>query len=79
MSPGLADVGAAAELPGEARDLDHAHPLAVLVAEEGEGAVGQRLLAAHDLRLQGDVAQDLLVHAVLDVAELARAAGPRSG
>ena len=38
---GLADVGAAAELLGEAGDLDHPHPLAVLVAEEGQRAVGR--------------------------------------
>ena len=79
MSPGLADVGAAAELLGEAGDLDHAHPLAVLVAEEGERPVGQRLLAAHHPRLHGRVAEDLLVHPVLDVRQLARARRPGSG
>ncbi len=69
---GLAHVRAAAELLRESGDLDHAYALAVLVAEEGEGAGGERLLAAHDARLHGRVAEDLLVHAVLDVGQLAR-------
>ena len=51
ISPVWRDVGAAAELLREARHLDDAHPLAVLVAEEGERPVGERLLAAHHLRL----------------------------
>ena len=76
---GARHVRAAAELLREAGHLDDAHPLAVLVAEEGEGTVGERLLAAHDLGLEPGVAQDLAVDAVLDVAQLARADGRRSG
>ena len=74
ISPVCVDVGAAAELLGEAGHLDHAHLLAVLVAEERERAVGERLLAAHRPSSRTRrVAQDLLVDAVLDV-RAARAA-----
>ena len=50
ISPVWCDVGAAAELLGEARAPRPRAPLAVLVAEEGQRAVGEGLLAAHDLR-----------------------------
>src|SRR4030095_7594577 len=68
----LVDVGAPAELLGEAGNLDDPDLVAVLVAEESEGALGEGPLAVHDAGPEGRALEDLGVHPVLEVAELAR-------
>ena len=69
---GRADVRAAAELAREAVDLDHAHDVAVLLAEEHlraelAGLVDRRLERPH-----GPADEDLLVHELLDLLALLR-------
>ena len=63
---------AAAELARRA-DVEHAHLVAVLLAEEHLGARALRLLERHDLRARRQVLQDLAVHAPLDLVDLALA------
>src|SRR5581483_6040022 len=67
---GAVDVRAAAELGGEVADLDHAHDVAVLVAEKSERASFHRLVVARLFDLHVGVDADALVHALLDVGEL---------
>ncbi len=54
-------VGAAAEFAAVAADVDHADDLAVLVAEEGEGALGL-LVEVGLVGFDAGVVDDLLVH-----------------
>jgi hypothetical protein len=62
-------MGAGAELAAVAADVDDAHDLAVLLAEEGEGALGL-LVEVHLVGLDLRVLEDLLVDQLLDLAEL---------
>src|SRR5581483_7243666 len=66
---GARDVRAAAEFARGA-DVEHAHLVAVLLAEEHHGAGALRLLDRHDLRARRRVLQDLGVDARLDLADL---------
>ena len=52
--------------------LDHAHDLAVLLAEEGHRAKALRLIERRDHGPHGVVARDPLVDLVLDVTQLLR-------
>src|SRR5690606_41956937 len=61
---GAADVGAAAQLDRLAH-LHHAHPVAVLLAEERDRAGVQRLLHAHLADLDAVVGADLVVDPAL--------------
>ena len=63
---GAADVRAAAQLLAEAGDGDDAHPVAVLFAEQSHGAGVERLVEIHDVGVDLDVLQDLLVDEPLD-------------
>ena len=63
---GRAHVRAAAELAREAVDLDDAHLLPVLLAEEHHRAELARLLDRSDERAHGDRLEDLLVDDSLD-------------
>ena len=64
-----------AQLRGEVADPHHAHAVAVLLAEEGHGAGGQRVLDGHLLVGHRDVGLDLLVHQVGDLLDLPRLDG----
>src|SRR5205085_5425597 len=68
-----AHVCAAAELGRVARDLDHAHLLPVLLAEQHHRAELPRFLDRRDERTHGQVLEDLLVDAALDLRALVRA------
>ena len=61
----------AAELRGEVPDLDDAHPVTVLLAEERQAAHPERLIEVHLHPSHLDVGLDLLVHQLLDLGELA--------
>ena len=70
MSPSGAHVGAAAQLGGVRAGLEHAHDVAVLVAEERDGTdllgvVLGGLVVAHR-----EVVEDVGVDQVLDLADL---------
>src|SRR5690606_24136676 len=67
-----ANVRAAAELGREVAEPEHAHPVAVLVAEERERAGRDRLVVRHLADLGVDVAADLVVDELLDRRELLR-------
>jgi hypothetical protein len=69
--PGGVEVGAAAELGREVADADDAHPVAVLLAEEGHRAGAQRLLQVHLGRAHHHVGLHLLVDQALDALDLA--------
>ena len=64
------DMRAAAELARDTVDLDHAHPVAVLLAEEGHRAERERLLLLHLHRADRAACLDPVVHEVLDLANL---------
>src|SRR5690606_16178649 len=64
---GVVDVGAAAQLLGEVADGDHADPVAVLLAELGDGALLLGLVDAHDVGAHVQVAGQHLVDLLLDV------------
>ena len=74
----LVDVRAAAQLGAEGaavavvRDRDHAHAVAVLVAEEVQRTGGERLVQGALLRLHGDVATDAFVHHLAHLIALLR-------
>ena len=76
---GADDVRAAAEfLAVEAarrRGVGNRHDadirLRVLVAEEGEGAGGERVVDVHDVGREREIAEDLFVHLLLDFGEFA--------
>ena len=61
---------AAAQLGREVADLDHAHPIAVLLAEERHRAGLEGLVEIHLARRDGRVGLHLLVHQILDAADL---------
>jgi hypothetical protein len=73
-------VRAAAELGAEGamaivallRDFDHAHVLAVLVAEEGDDALVERVLVPRLALAHGHVVAQLGVHQALRLADLVR-------
>ena len=67
-----ANVRAAAELAGVAGDLHHAHLLAVLLAEEHHRPELAGFLDRRHERADGQVLEDLLVHAPLDLGALLR-------
>ena len=67
---GVGDVGAAAELTRDAVDLDHPHPLAVFLAEQGHRAQLLGLGALHVQPAHRAARLDPLVDPVLDVAQL---------
>jgi hypothetical protein len=69
ISPGRRDMGARAELAAVAADVDDAHDLPVLLAEEGERALGL-LVKVHLVGLDPRVVEDPLVDELLDLAEL---------
>src|SRR5690606_31731065 len=58
-------VGAAAELGGEPADGEHAHLVAVLLAEQRHGAGGDGVVVAHDAGLRLGVGTDLRVDEIL--------------
>ena len=66
---GARHVRAAAEFTAGA-DVEHAHGVAVLLAEQHHGAGLLRALDVHQPRLGGGVLQDLLVHTALDLGDL---------
>ena len=69
---GPAHVRPAAELARVARDLDDAHLVAVLLAEQHHRAELLRLLDRRHERVDGEVLEDLLVDAALDLLALVR-------
>ena len=64
------DVRAAAQLHAEAGNRDHAHGVAVLLAEERRRTSGDRVLRILHLGLDACVLQDLLVDDLLDLEDL---------
>jgi hypothetical protein len=64
------DVGPAAKLRREVADLDDAHYVAVLVAEEGERAFADRLVVARLVDSNFGVEADSLVDSLLDIRQL---------
>ncbi len=66
---GVADVRAAAQLLGEVADGHDAHALAVLLAELGDGALLLRLVDAHDLGGDVELARQHVVDLLLDVGQ----------
>ena len=69
-------MGAAAELAAEVVDLEHAHELAVLLLEEGQGAELGGVLARGHERAHRVVLDDAPVDEVLDLAQLLGASAP---
>ena len=67
---GAPDVRAAAELLAETGDVDDAHLVAVLFAEQRHGAGPDGLIERHDRGFDRGVAQDLLVDQALDFFDL---------
>ena len=67
---GRADVRAAAELAGEAADLDDAHLVAVLLAEQHHGAELARLVDRRQKRPDGDRLEHLVVDDPLHLVPL---------
>ena len=63
----------------EVADADDAHDVGVLVAEEGQGAVRQRLLVALVLDVDAEVLAHDLVRQRLDLAQLRPASALRGG
>ena len=61
---------AAAQLAGEALDVDDAHLGAVLLAKERSGSAGTGLVDAHDTRGHRQGGHDLLVGDTLDLGKL---------
>src|SRR5262249_3896669 len=68
---GPAEVRATAQLGREVADLDHAYPIAVLLAEERHRAGLQRLVEIHLARDDRGVGLHLLIHQIFDAADLA--------
>src|SRR5260221_462848 len=71
---GVRHVSAAAQL-ARGTDVEHAHLVAVLLAEEHHRAQLLRVVDGHDARRRRLVPQDLGVHQVLDTADLLRGHG----
>ena len=70
ISAVAAHVRAAAELFRIAGNVDHAHLVAVLLAEEHHRSQPPRLLDRDDVRAHGQVLEDRVVHASLDLCAL---------
>ena len=66
----VGDVGAAAELAGDAVDLDHPHPLAVFLAEQRHRPQLLGLGAVHLQPAHRQALLDPVVDAILDLAQL---------
>jgi hypothetical protein len=66
----------AAELFAERFDSHHPHLLAIFIAEEGQCALGHRILNAHHLGRDPLVLPHLVVHDRFDLIDIAR--GQRS-
>jgi hypothetical protein len=67
------DVGAAAQLPGDALDLDHPHPVAVLLTEEGHRPEALGLVAGGLERANRMALRDPGRHTRLHVGQLGSA------
>ncbi len=69
------DVRAAAELDREVAEVQHAHLVAVLLAEQRHGTRLHGVVVAHQLRVGRHVAADLAVDDALDLGKLLRSHG----
>ena len=78
MSPERRDVRAAAELRREVAELQHAHLVAVLVAEERERAGGDRFVVGQHANVGVVVQAHLLVDERFDLLAAARRSRARS-
>jgi len=67
---GMTAMGAAAELLAEGFDRDDSHLFTVLVAEEGQSALGHGVLNAHDLRLHSFVSPDFTIDHCFDFVDV---------
>ena len=62
----------ATEFFAEGFNRHHAYLLAILIAEEGQRPLGDRILNAHDLRRDLFISSNLVVHASIQSSSMSR-------